>query len=41
MDVQEGEKNVGNTICQFHQHFTRPFLYETALRSFSLVTVWL
>jgi len=26
---------------QFHQYFTRPFLYESILRSFSLVTVWL
>jgi len=27
--------------CQFHQHFTRTFLYESAFRSFSLITVWL
>jgi hypothetical protein len=27
--------------CQFHKHFTQSFLYESALRSFSLITVWL
>jgi len=27
--------------CQFHQHFTYAFLYKSALRSFSLITVWL
>jgi len=26
---------------EFHQHFTRAFLYESALRSFFLLTVWL
>jgi len=29
------------TRCQFHQHFTRTFLYGSALRRFSLVTFWL
>jgi len=28
------------TWCQFHQHFTSAFLYESALQSFSLVTFW-
>jgi len=26
---------------QFHQHFSSVFSYESALRSFSLVTFWL
>ncbi len=26
--------------CQFHQHFTRVFFVQSALRSFSLVTIW-
>jgi hypothetical protein len=30
-----------DTRCQFHQHFTRNFFYESALRSFSLMTFWL
>ncbi len=38
---KECEKALVKSIrCKFHQHFTSAFLYESSLRSFSLITVW-
>jgi len=40
-EMSKWSPKIGESRCQFHQHFLREFLYKNASRSFSLITVWL